>query len=114
VTRPDRRSTPAAPLTPRQAELLTFIYAMIEHQGRRPTFVEMLDHLGVSRNKFTVVGYMGALEKKGYLRRHPNRGRGRPISPFTLLRLPDGSPFLGFLPISRGPPNDTDRNPDQP
>jgi SOS-response transcriptional repressor LexA len=111
VSRPDRRSTPGAPLTPRQAAVLSLIYATIEAQGRRPTFREIMGLWGL-RSTQGVTNYMRSLERKGYVRLHPTAA-GRP-RPFDLLRRPDGSPFLGFLPVGRGPPDDTDRNQDQP
>ena len=62
-----------APLTPKQMRVLTFIRDYSYKRGYAPTMQELADEFGVS--KVTVFEHIGALQKKGYLRRARHRAR---------------------------------------
>lgn len=72
-----------SPLTPKQLRLLTFIRDFISARGYAPTMQELADEFGV--NKVTVFEHIGALQKKGYLRRVRYKARS--------LRLSDNIAF---------------------
>ncbi len=60
-------------LTERQLAILTFIREYIADRGLSPTLDEMSQHFGVS--KITIYEHVNALEKKGAVRKTPNRAR---------------------------------------
>jgi len=71
------------PLTPKQLRILIFIRDFIHARGYAPTMQELADEFGVS--KVTVFEHIGALQKKGYLRRSRHKARS--------LRLREGIEF---------------------
>ena len=74
---------PPPPLTPKQLRVLTFIRDFIRARGYAPTMQELGDEFGVS--KVTMFEHIGALQRKGYLRRSRHRARS--------LRLSSNIPF---------------------
>jgi len=60
-------------LTPRQREVLAFIEANSHLYG--PTVREIAAGLNI-RSPNGVVGHLAALERKGAIKRHPNKVRG--------------------------------------
>lgn len=65
----------AAPLTPRQRDILTFFREYLEEQAISPTLEEIAAHFGV--NKVTIFGHVAELERKGVLKRAaPGVSRG--------------------------------------
>jgi repressor LexA len=87
-------TAPAAPgpLTPRQAEVLAYLYETTRDRGVQPSCAEVAARFGLA-NRTGVECHLAALERKGWLLR-PGRGRGRA---FVLLRAPSGAAFTGFL-----------------
>jgi repressor LexA len=71
------RRTPA-PLTPKQLRVLTFIRDFTHARGYAPTMQELGDEFGVS--KVTVFEHIGALQRKGYLRRSRHKARSLRLS----------------------------------
>jgi len=61
------------PLTPKQLRVLIFIRDFTHARGYAPTMQELADEFGVS--KVTVFEHIGALQKKGYLRRSRHKAR---------------------------------------
>jgi repressor LexA len=89
-------------LSKRQQEILDYVIAFNEREGRVPTAPEIAQHLGY-RNAKTAYQHLEALESKGCLKIHRN-GSGRR----NTILMPDGSllssvswPVLGS--ISAGP-----------
>ncbi len=72
VSRPSKEQD-ARRLTPRQLEILTLIRDTRRRLGYSPTMQELADELAV--NKVTVFEHVGALVKKGLLRRLPHKAR---------------------------------------
>lgn len=68
-----RRTRESERLTPRQLELLRMIRDSRRQKGFSPTMQELADRLGVT--KVTVFEHVGALEKKGLLRRAQYKAR---------------------------------------
>jgi repressor LexA len=75
-------------LTPRQLEILTSIRDYSRSNGYSPTMQELADQLGVS--KVTVFEHVGALVRKGMLRRWPHKARSLELT--SLARFPDERP----------------------
>lgn len=87
-----------APLTPRQRRILDTIAEAIRRRGYPPSMREIGDAVGL-QSPSSVSHQLGALERKGYLRRDPKRPRAMEIV------LPDesGAPALEELGIVAGP-----------
>lgn len=66
-------------LTPRQLDIVKFLADYSVEHGYAPTMQEIADHLGVSRP--TVFEHLGALEKKGVIRREPTLARSISLVP---------------------------------
>ena len=64
-------------LTRKQFELLRFINERLKESGIPPSFDEMKDALDL-RSKSGIHRLITALEERGFIRRLPNRARGRP------------------------------------
>ena len=64
----------AAPLTPRQRQVLEFVDAEVRHKGYPPSVREIGDHVGLSSSS-TVHAHLAALQDKGYLKRDPSKPR---------------------------------------
>ncbi len=61
-------------LTPRQQQVYAFIYDKIVNRGYGPTVREIGEHFGISSPN-GVMCHLKALEKKGLIRRSPNKSR---------------------------------------
>lgn len=71
-------------LTKKQAELLAYINGYVRQNGGvSPSFQEMANRLGF-RGKSGVHRIVTALERRGFVRRVPNRARG-----IEVIRIPD-------------------------
>ena len=82
-------------LTDKQKDFLAYVSRYIEEWGRSPSFDEICSHFGYSSYN-TVVTYLKALEKKGYIRlpRKKNQKRAiQVISPVETRRFE--FPLLG-------------------
>lgn len=66
-------------LTPKQLEVLKYIVRFRNKNGYSPTLAELAEQLGVS--KVTVFEHVGALEKKGALRRDKHKARSLELNP---------------------------------
>jgi repressor LexA len=84
-------------LTPRQMAILRFIRDYQHSNGYSPTMQELADELGIT--KVTVFEHVGALERKGLLRRLPHKARSLELT--SLVSFPDedssGIPLLGRI-----------------
>ena len=67
----------AADLTARQRRILDYIRETVEHRGYPPTVREIGEAVGLV-SPSSVAYQMGVLQKKGYLRKDPNRDPCRP------------------------------------
>ena len=76
-------------LTTRQQQVFDFIKEYIEANGCPPTLREISAHIGTA-GTVTAISHVGALEKKGYLRRREGSSRGIMLtqSPSTTVSLP--------------------------
>lgn len=72
-------------LTPKQLRVLTFIRDYSHARGYAPTMQELADEFGIS--KVTVFEHIGALQKKGYLKRARHKARSLQLS--EDIRFPD-------------------------
>jgi len=85
-------------LTPKQYELLQFIYQRVKERGIPPSYDEMKDALGL-RSKSGIHRLITALEERGFIRRLPHRARA-----IEIVRLPEtmggalGSGRAPFIP----------------
>lgn len=70
----------AADLTPRQRRILEYIRSTVEQRGYPPTVREIGEAVGLV-SPSSVAYQMGVLEKKGYLRKDPNRPRAVDVRP---------------------------------
>jgi repressor LexA len=86
-------------LPPRQKSLLTYLKTFLAERGYMPTLAEMATALGVSSLQ-AVKEHLTALERKGYLRRHP--GQPRAIELLCERAEDDSIPILGR--VMAGPP----------
>ncbi|MDO5626717.1 MAG: transcriptional repressor LexA [Mobilicoccus sp.] len=71
-----RRETPG--LTPRQRKVLEFIRACVDARGYPPSLREIGEAVGLT-SPSSVAHQLSALERKGYLRKDPNRPRALEI-----------------------------------
>ena len=78
----------AADLTPRQRRILDFIRDTVERRGYPPTVREIGEAVGLV-SPSSVAYQMGVLQKKGYLRKDPNRPRAVDVRPPSELALVD-------------------------
>ncbi|WP_377864691.1 MarR family transcriptional regulator [Bacillus sp. R86525] len=62
------------PLTPRQAQVLTFMQQEVIENGYPPTVREIGEAIGVS-SPSTVHSHLMHLEEKGYIQRDPSKPR---------------------------------------
>jgi repressor LexA len=86
----------ASGLTPRQRRVLDVIRDAVERRGYPPSMREIGEAVGLTSSS-SVSHQLATLERKGYLRRDPNRPRA--IEVFS----PDASPATGRRAASRGP-----------
>ena len=84
---------PKASLTDRQRSILVFLREFIEDNGYPPTLREIGANFGIKSPR-GVQDHLAAIERKGYIRREPDRSRGieilgvRPLRPDNVIRLP--------------------------
>ena len=78
----------AADLTLRQRRILDYIRDTVERRGYPPTVREIGEAVGLV-SPSSVAYQMGVLEKKGYLRKDPNRPRAVDVRPPSELALDD-------------------------
>jgi len=71
---PDGPADAATGLTPRQRKVLEVIRAAVERKGYPPSMREIGEAVGLTSSS-SVSHQLAALERKGYLRRDPNRPR---------------------------------------
>ncbi len=87
----------ASRLTPRQLQILTCVRDFRRKHGYSPTMQELADDLGIT--KVTVFEHVGALERKGLLRRLAHKARSLEVSPHA--SFPDESatafPLRGYI-----------------
>ncbi len=62
-------------LTSRQQEVLEYITSTLERRGYPPTIREIAAHLKIN-GTLGVMKHLDALEKKGFIRKHPGSSRG--------------------------------------
>ncbi|MCW8305917.1 transcriptional repressor LexA [Acidiphilium sp. PA] len=89
-------------LTRKQYELLVFIDQHLRRTGCSPSFEEMKEGLDL-KSKSGIHRLIGALEERGFLRRHKHRARA-----LEVIRLP-----LDSVPHERAPENAPERVSDQ-
>jgi repressor LexA len=77
-----------ADLTPRQRRILEYIRETVERRGYPPTVREIGEAVGLV-SPSSVAYQMGVLERKGYLRKDPNRPRAVDVRPPSELALED-------------------------
>ena len=77
-----------ADLTPRQRRILDYIRDTVERRGYPPTVREIGEAVGLV-SPSSVAYQMGVLERKGYLRKDPNRPRAVDVRPPSELALDD-------------------------
>jgi repressor LexA len=75
-------------LTTRQRRILDYIRETVEQRGYPPTVREIGEAVGLV-SPSSVAYQMGVLEKKGYLRKDPNRPRAVDVRPPSELALHD-------------------------
>ena len=78
----------AADLTPRQRRILDYIRDTVERRGYPPTVREIGEAVGLV-SPSSVAYQMGVLQKKGYLRKDPNRPRAVDVRPPSELAFED-------------------------
>lgn len=67
-------------LTPKQRKVLEMIHEIIHSAGYPPSLADLKDPLGVSSNQ-SVLNFLDALEKKGFITRQKGEARGIAILP---------------------------------
>lgn len=82
-------------LTDRQADVLAFIQAEQREKGITPSTREIQQHFGFA-SQTSVMQYLDALERKGYLDRHARKARAL-ITPMQKVRIMD-VPIYGAIP----------------
>jgi repressor LexA len=78
----------AADLTSRQRKILDYIRETVERRGYPPTVREIGEAVGLV-SPSSVAYQMGVLQKKGYLRKDPNRPRAVDVRPPSSLAIGD-------------------------
>jgi repressor LexA len=84
-------------LTNRQQEILDFIRDQQRVRGVTPSTREIQEFLGVA-SQTSVMDHLHALEKKGVLRREPNKARGLILTEEYRDRPMVGIPIYGTIP----------------
>ena len=107
---PATASAPDSPLTARQRTILDVIRASVNERGYPPSIREIGDAVGLTSTS-SVAHQLRTLERKGYLRRDPNRPRavdvrvpeetvgGSPLAPATEIAGSDALPEPTFVPV---------------
>ncbi len=78
-------------LTKRQKEILEFIEDYLEKNGVAPALREIAGRFGIHIR--AVQDHLKALERKGYIKKLPGKGRG-----IVVLKSLNSVPLLGFIP----------------
>src|SRR5438552_16410720 len=82
-------------LTDRQKNVLDFIQNEQREKGITPSTREIQNHFGFA-SQTSVMQYLGALERKGFLDRHARKARAL-ITPVQKVRIAD-IPIYGQIP----------------
>jgi repressor LexA len=82
-------------LTDRQKSILEFIQSEQREKGITPSTREIQHHFGYA-SQTSVMQYLGALERKGFLNRHARKARAL-ITPVQKVRITD-IPIYGEIP----------------
>jgi repressor LexA len=110
TTGPGLSSVPDSPLTARQRTILDVIRASVNERGYPPSIREIGDAVGLTSTS-SVAHQLRTLERKGYLRRDPNRPRAVDVrgpdetnlasgsAPRTELAGSDALPEPTFVPV---------------
>jgi repressor LexA len=94
----------AADLTARQRRILDYIRETVERRGYPPTVREIGEAVGLV-SPSSVAYQMGVLQRKGYLRKDPNRPRAVDVRPMSELEVDDeeavraSRPAPAFVPV---------------
>lgn len=78
---------PRHPITPKQKQVLKFIYDAVKTTNRPPTIREIAGHFGFSSTG-TVRDYLKALVQKGYIRTSANKSRAIELVREALFAIP--------------------------
>lgn len=105
-TTEDRPASMDAPLTARQRTILDVIRASVTERGYPPSIREIGDAVGLTSTS-SVAHQLRTLERKGYLRRDPNRPRAVDVrgpesaggAPVTEVAGSDALPEPTFVPV---------------
>jgi len=79
-------------LTKIQRDILNFLIDQIKGKGIPPTLADIAKHFGY-RNRATVQQHLGAIEKKGFIRKNPRLSRGIELTLEEKFFIP--KPVLG-------------------
>src|SRR5438046_9160026 len=82
-------------LTERQKDVLDFVRGVRREKGVTPSTREIQSHFGFA-SQTSVMQYIVALERKGFLDRHPRKARAL-ITPAMKVRITD-IPIYGQIP----------------
>ncbi len=82
-------------LTDRQSDVLTFIQSEQREKGITPSTREIQQHFGFA-SQTSVMQYLDALERKGFLGRHARKARAL-VTPLQKVRIAD-VPIYGQIP----------------
>src|SRR6266571_8751307 len=82
-------------LTERQKNILDFIQSEQREKGITPSTREIQKHFGFA-SQTSVMQYLDALERKGFLDRHARKARAL-ITPMQKVRITD-IPIYGYIP----------------
>ncbi|MGH3524830.1 MAG: transcriptional repressor LexA, partial [Mycobacterium sp.] len=102
---PDRPQAADSTLTARQRTILDVIRASVTNRGYPPSIREIGDAVGLTSTS-SVAHQLRTLERKGYLRRDPNRPRAVDVrgpdntsAPVTDMAGSDALPEPTFVPV---------------
>src|ERR1043165_8190837 len=90
-------------LTDRQRDVLHFIQRDQRDKGVTPSTREIQSHFKFA-SQTSVMQYIAALERKGFLQRHANKARAL-ITPIQKVRIHD-VPIYGEIPAGMASPTD--------
>lgn len=76
----------AKQLSSKQRQVLDLLQHLVASQGYPPSIRELADELGISHS--AAHGYLQALERKGFVRRHPTKPRAIELLPDAVPKLP--------------------------
>jgi len=82
-------------LTRRQKQVLDFLVSFLNSKGYSPSFEEIAENLGLS-SLATVHKHISTLQRKGFIRRRPNRSRS-----VDVVAMPGPVPFAKTAVASR-------------